>query len=494
MAQIDGPVDGFGKVEVNLPLVPEEAGFAQIAFDRGGGIATTARVTQNGELAVAEHTILFSSEFNGASGGSLINNMFNVSLTTFAATLSAGFLRINSGAVTTANAGYSLQTWETFQIQDGASTIARMAMRHTNGLVANKQFDFGFGYYDIAANQNAAMNEFAGFRWTQAGALIGVLEYSSGGAPTTVTVNINGGVPYPDDITHTYQVIINEDAVEFWVDGVFEGRIQAQSGSAGVTKGSGYPVIVRLFNAVSTPPLAPLFDIGSITVSRRGPANQIPRGTLQVMAGRHALTAQQGIQGASGALSVSPVSGTAPGAVTATNILPALANALGGYFRINGAAIVAAAHTEYLINSFGNPAIPETAGVASNGRALIITDLMISPLVVTAALTGGGFVAEWFVAIGSTGVSLATADGNGGAAVGTKSPKRMPLPIVDSLGAAAAVGTVSSRVGNGLINFETPLVLNPGEFIQIGFRTLQVTALVSAGDISGGIGINGYWQ
>ena len=495
MADIDGPLDAYGNVEVNLPLNIDQAGFVQLGFKRGAGNTQAARITQNGELAIAEHTVLFSSEFNGGAAGALINNQFNLNATTMAAVLNAGFLRMNSGVITTLNTGISIQSWEVFQIQDGSSNKARIALRTTNGAISNKQFDFGFGFYDVAANHNAAMNEFAGFRWTQAGNLIGVLEYSTGGAPTTITVNINGGLPYSDNVTRTYEVIVNEDAVEFWVEGVYEARIVAQADAPGVTKASGYPVMARLFTAASAPSLAPVFDIGSITVSRRGPANQIPRPALQGMAGRHALTPQQGIQAASGSISVSPASGSSPAGVTATNVLPALANALGGYYRLNGAAITVTPHTEYLINTFGNPAVPETAGGANNGRALIITELMISPLVVTAALTGGGFVAEWFVAIGSTAVSLATADANGGATIGTKSPKRMPLPVVDSLAAAAAVGVVATRTGEGgLITFETPLVLNPGEFIQIGFRTLQVTALVSAGTIDGGIGINGYWQ
>lgn len=487
--------DGNGNAKVNLPLTPVDAGFVQVGYNRGAGVGGVARVTQNGELAVAEHTIIMSAEFNGAAATALVNSQFNTALTTMTILTNAGFLRMNAGLSAAINVGAALHSWAVFQVQDGSSIKARMAMKHNNGAINNKQFDFGFGHYDIAANQNAPMNEFLGFRWTQAGALVGVMEYSTGGAATTVTVNLNGGVPFADNVTRTYEVIVNEDGVEFWVDGAFLGRIAAQPDSPGVTKASGYPVICRQFNGASAPALAPVFDIGSITVSRRGPGTQMDRPTLQGIAGRHALTPQHGIQAAAGALSVSPASGTAPGSVVATNALPALANALGGYFRITGTAIVAAVHTEYLVNSWGNPIVPEAAGAANNGRALIVTELMISPLVVSAALTGGGFVAEWFLAIGSTAVSLATADGVGGANVGTKSPKRMPLPIVDSLAAAAAVGVVATRTGEGgLITFETPLVLNPGEFIQIGFRTLQVTAAVTAGDISGGIGINGYWQ
>jgi hypothetical protein len=486
--------DGNGNAKVNLPTDLDEAGIAQIGFKRTTGRGNIAKVTQNGELAIAENTVLFNAEFNASAVSSLLNNQFNNAVSTMTLLVTGGFLRFNSGIVTTINTGATIHSWEIFQVQDGVSNKLRVSMRHLNGAIANKQFDLGFGFYDIANQQNNPMNEFVGFRWTQAGALIGVMEYTLGGAVTAVTTNINGGVPYSDNVTHTYDVIINEDGVEFWVDDVCQGFIASQPDAPGVSKGSGYPIIARLLNGGSAPSSAPVFDIGGMTVSRRGPANQIPRGALQAMQGRHILTPQNGLQTANGALSVSPTSGTGPSGITATNITPALGNALGGYFRLNGAAIVSTGHTEYLINSFGNPGIPEGIGAANNGRAMIITDLMISPLVVSTVLVGGGFTAEWFLAIGSTGVSLATGDANGGGSIGTKSPKRMPLPIVDTLGAAAAAGTVSTRAGEpGLINFETPLVINPGEFIQIGFRTLFVGAAVTSGTIDGGIGINGYW-
>ena len=477
-----------------MPLLIPQAGFVQLGYNRGG-IGVPVKATPDGEIAVGEHTILFSAEFNGPSAAALLTNQFNLSATTMTALTNAGFLRFNAGAITTINTGYSIQSWNVFQIQDGASTKARMTMKHQNGAINNKQFDFGFGYHDINTAQSAAMNEFAGFRWTQAGNLVGVLEYSNGGAPTSLTVNINGGVPYSDNVTRTYEVVINESAVEFWVDGEFQARILMQADAPGVHKASGYPIVIREFIGASAAALAPVFDVGSVTVSRRGPGTQLSRPALQAMSGRHILTPQHGIQSANGSLSVVPASGTAPGGVTATNALPALASALSGYYKMNGAAITATVHTEYLVLGYGNPAIPEAAGALNNGRAFFITELMISPIVVGAALTGGGFVLEWFLALGSTAVSLATGDAVGTTALGQKSPKRMPLPIVDSIAAAAAVGTVATRSGEGgLLTFETPLCVNPGEFFQLGFRTLQVTALVSAGSLDGGIGVNGYWQ
>jgi hypothetical protein len=119
---------------------------------------------------------------------------------------------------------------------------------------------------------------------------------------------------------------------------------------------------------------------------------------------------------------------------------------------------------------------------------------MISPAVVTTVLVGGGFVTGYLIAIGSTALSLATADAIGGAAIGTKSPRRIWLPMTDTLAAAAAVGTVATRNGQSAISFQTPLVVHPGEFVVVAMRTMQVTALVSSGVIGINIGYSGYWE
>jgi len=494
MATIDGPLDANGNLEVNLPLVAAQAGFGQTAFVKSPGVARVARVNAEGELRMAQNTRLFDSDFNGPAAGALLNNQWNQQATTMASVISAGFLRLNSGVVTTINTGISINTYLTFPTHDMSTLKLSAILRHTNGAISNKQMDLGFGYYDVAAQQNAVMNEFVGFRWTQAGNFVGVVEYSAGGAPTTITVNLNGGVPFSDNVARAYEIFPDETGVDFYVDGVWLGNIPIQADAPGILKASGYPVIARLFNAASAPTLAPVFEIGSVVVGRIGPGQNEDRATLQVAQGRHATRAQAGVQSANGSTNSVPASGTAPTVLVPSNTVSGLVG-LGGYGRTTMTGVVAATHTELIMASFQNPTVPEALGAGNNGRSLILTDLMISPMIVSVLFAGGGFTAEWFLAYGSTALSLATTDAVGGASIGTKSPTKIPLPIFDTLAAAAAVGTIAIRTGEqGLINLQTPIVINPGEFVHVGLRTMFVAAAVTAGAVDYGIGFSGYWQ
>jgi hypothetical protein len=386
-----------------------------------------------------------------------------------------------------------MQSWRQFSIEDGAGLRVKIQLRHTNGSVAHKQMDVGLGSYAIAANQAGACIEFIGFRWTTAGALQGVLEYSTGGAPTSLTVNINGGVPLSDNVSREYEILVTDNLVEFWINNVYQAQIVIATDAPGLLKGSGYPVFMRLFNSGSAPAAAPVLDIGDVSVIRVGPGVDIPQPIRQALAGRHSAYAQPGLTTTDGTTASIPASGTAPTAGTPSNTV-ANVTGLGGFYRFNGSAITATAHTNYIITDYANPALPIVAGAGNDARNLIITDILISPMVVSAALTGGGFTAEWFVAIGHSAVSLATATTNGTTALALKAPRIIPLPTFDTLAAAAAAGVVATRQGDNSIRLGTPLVINPGERIAIGFRTVFVGALVSAGTIDGGIGVSGYWD
>lgn len=134
------------------------------------------------------------------------------------------------------------------------------------------------------------------------------------------------------------------------------------------------------------------------------------------------------------------------------------------------------------------------AGAALDARNLVITDIMISPLVVSTVLVGGGAVWGWFIAVGANALSLATTDAAGTTALGTMSPRITPLPLYDQIAAAAAVGTVCTRTGDSSISLQTPLVVPNGTFVVVGIRTKHVAAAITSGVLDGQIGISGFWD
>lgn len=485
--------DGNDNAMVNLPTTATQAGFARIAYKRDASVAREANISEEGGLETRQGRLLFHTNFNGAAAGALINNQYNQQATTITIALNAGFLRFNNGAITTINTGASINSWRVFQIE-AKSTLALSAhIRHTNGAVANKMFEFGFGYYDVAANQAAAMNEFIGFRWTNAGALLGVLEYSAGGAPTTNTVNINGGVPYADSTARRYEVQVSQEQVEFWVDGVFQDSIARQANAPGICKASGYFIIARQMHTGSLPPAAPVFDIANVNVARYGYEADIPISHRQASMGRHSNQGQAGSTATNGNTALIQASGTAPTGTTGSNVATTITG-LGGWYGLNAAAITATAHSNIILSTYQNAIVPEAAGAALDGRNLVITDIFLTPMVVSTVLVGGGATWAWFIAVGSTALSLATTDAAGGAAVGTASPRVMPLAAFDTGAAAAAVGTVMTRTGDSSFSLQTPLVVEPGRFVHIGIRTIYVAAAYSSGVLGGGIGVSGYWD
>jgi hypothetical protein len=481
-------LDSNSNVKVNLPTAPLQAGMVQNSFTRDAATARVTRVTEEGEMYGASGRLMFYADFNGVT---LLNNQFNTQATTLTAVLTNGFVKLNGGLVTTLNTGVSITSARSFSIEDGQAIRIKKKIRSTQGSIINKQFDSGIGMYAVAANQAGAMVEFAGFRWTLAGGLIGVVAQTLGAAASEVTVNINGGVPLSDNITRTYEIVVTTNVVEFWIDGVYQAKIDRQADAPCILKGAAYPLLDRLY-FTTAPVSAPSFDIGEISVTKVGPEADLPIAYRQALMGRHSSYAQTGLTGTGGNTAVATGNAAAITAAAGTNAATA-STGLGGYFACT-ATSMGVALNNIIMNTYQNPAFPIAAGAATNGRNLVITGIRVSPLVVTTALTGGGFVANWWVAIGNTALTQATTDAAGSTTLGTKSPRIIPLSVIDVLAAAAAAGVVATRTGDSYYPLETPLVVHPGEFISVGCKILFAGAAVTAGVVTGAVGYGGYWD
>ena len=481
-------VDTNNNLKVNLPTVPLQAGFMQNSFTRDAATSRITRVTEEGEMYGASGRMMFYSDFNGAT---LLNNQWNTQATTLTAVLTNGFVKLNGGLVTTSNTGVSLSSARGFAIEDGQAIRIKQKIRHTQGAIINKQFDFGLGMYVVAAAQAGAMVEFAGFRWTLTGGLIGVLAVTLGGAATEYTVNINGGIPLSDNVTRTYEVLLTTNTIEFWINNVYQASIVMQPDAPCVFKGAAYPILNRLY-FTTAPVSAPSFDIGETSVIKIGPEADIPIAYRQSLMGRHSAFAQTGLVGTTGNTAVAVANAAAITATVGTNAVAA-STGLGGYYACT-ATSMGGALNNIIMNAYQNPAIPIAAGAATNGRNLVITGVRISPMVVTTLFAGGGFVANWWVSVGNTAVNQATADAAGTTTLGTKSPRIIPLSVTDTLAAAAAAGTVATRAGDSYYPLETPLIVHPGEFISVGVKILYAGAAVTAGVVTGAVGYGGYWD
>jgi len=491
---IGAPLDANGNVASNLPTTNTQAGFSRKTFfPATGANARNEAVTYDGMGYAAESRQLWCCAWNSAS--TTWSTKIGTNATTMTKAVTNGYMRLNASAITTTTTGISIYSWRAFTIEHNYDYWVVMSVRHTNATATNKQCDVGLGYYGFAAGQAAAMNEFVGFRWTTTGGLLGVVETSQGGAPTSQTVNINSNTPYSDSVSRNYAVLVTDDVVEFYVDGVYQDKINRPTGSWSILKGASLPFIARVFNSGAASAAA-TFDLGEIAVHKTGPDDGMPHPFLMAAMGKSSYYYQPDITAASTATHLVPASGTAPTAAVGSNTASAANNVavMGGLIRNTLTGVTVTLSTNVLWTAYQNPARPTAAGVATNARNFYCTGINIGPMVVTTALTGGGFTAAWFAAIGASATSLATADADGTTAVAQLAPRYVPLTLVSTLAATAALGVVATDAGDHQFVFPTPLVVYPGEFISIGMRTIAVTAAVTAGDATCMIGINGYWD
>lgn len=158
-----------------------------------------------------------------------------------------------------------------------------------------------------------------------------------------------------------------------------------------------------------------------------------------------------------------------------TTTTAALGSGLGGQFWETDTLAVT---TDGVICSYQVPA--GTANV--QGRRLVLRGVNINSFIQT-ALTGGGYVAQWSIAFGHTTVSLATAE-----AATSKASRRVGIGVQ-----AVVSGAVISTVLNSLqINFDSPIYVNPSEFIAIVKK--KVGTAPSAGVIAHLITLDYGWE
>jgi hypothetical protein len=487
-------VDANNNLQVNLPVVASRAGFAQQTYVPDSTVTPkTARVTLDNGAYTAEPRQVLELDFNSAS--TTWAAKIGTNATTMTKAVQNGYMRLNNSAITTTTTGISIYSNRVVTVENGYDLRVKMHIRTNNATATNKQIDAGLGYYAFGAGQAAAMNEFLGFRWTTTGGLLGVMETSQGGAPTAQTVNINSNAPYSDNVAREYEVILTDVDAEFWVEGVFQGRIAKPTGSYGIFKGVSLPLMARIFNSGAAS-AATTFDVGDASVIKIGCDDGVAHNLRMAAMGKSSYYYQPDLTAAATATHLLPASGTAPTPAVGSNTASAANNVavMGGLIGNTLTGVTVTLSTNVLWIAYQNPAVPTVAGVATNARNFYVTGIMIGNHIITAALTGGGYTAAWFAAIGATATSLATTDADGTTAVAQKAPRFIPLSLVSTVAAAAALGTVSTDVGDHQFQFPTPLPVHPGEFLHIGFRTIAVTAAVTVGAAQCMISVNGYWD
>ena len=183
-------------------------------------------------------------------------------------------------------------------------------------------------------------------------------------------------------------------------------------------------------------------------------------------------------RGAAAGFTANYANSAAPTSATLSNTAAGYTT-LGGQFQF---AAVAGAETDYALFGFQVTA-PSAAGA---GKNLVIRGVRIETANTGAAVGATATLLQWGLGVGSTAVSLATADS---ATAGTRAPRRLTLGM-QYLPAASPIGYLAADIDAKL---DAPIYVAAGTFVLIILK-MPVGLATASQIIRGVVQINGFWE
>ena len=463
-------VDANKNLNVVTPQVAAQAGYSVGLFENDDGTFTGVKerkspyVTPDQRLSVGVDTLLMNETFNmTAQNTSRLRSVVATMTNSFNTT---GII-LNANSALVASNGTQLSTWRQFPLLGNAALKLKTSIAITQAMLANQVIEFGL--FPFAAG-NVAPSEGVFIRLTSAG-LIGAMTFNG-----TETTTGPLAVSFVDNRVYQFRFTISEREVKFWRDDILIATLEVPTanGQPFITTALPFSWQFRNSGTVSGSPVAQM-RVTDASVSQMSLNLGKPFPHIAASHGSNSSQAQDGATMGSTALMTNNL---APGAgVVMTNTTAALGVGLGGQF---ASLPTLAANTDGIVCSYQNP----VGTVNQTPRTLYITGMRISSMVTT-VLAGGPVQNVYSLAFGHTNVSLATSE-----AVAAKAARRIPLGM-ETFALNAAVGTIGTP-GGITIPFETPVVVNPGEFIALAAKNVGV--VTTTGVITYLVSFNGYWE
>ena len=453
---------------VQNPKTATQAGFAgAIAIRDPGAITGTpnigyADITNNRRLRVSVDTPMFQDQFNYAAQNTA---MWKVTTTTMTVTFGTAGATLNAGASVATSVDAVMQTYRAFPLFTAGELVFESRHYLNVSPQTNNAVYFGIG----TPGTTAAPTDGVYFQLDATGVLRGIVNFNG-------TTSQTSAITAPSiNVSHDWVIVIDDGVAEFWIDNI----LQATIAYGGFVSGAGTPSLsasgyafYQTYNGGSAPASAQKVVVQNLQVTLYGLNTSKPWAHIKVGEGLAAYQGQNG--GTMGSTALYANSGN-PTAAVPSNTTAALGSGLGGNFWETATLAV---NTDGIISSFQNPA----GSTTQTPRNLYITGIRWYSMVQT-VLAGGPFVYECGIAFGHTSVSLATSE-----AAATKAPRRFPVGFY-TLPATAAVGTLGATFVH---QFQTPLLVQPGEFIQTIVRNIGTVG--TSGTIAHMIGPEGYWE
>lgn len=412
-----------------------------------------------GRVDTGRDTPLFADRFVGSAVAA--HNKWAQSILTQTTTVASGAITLNASAITTINTYSNLLTVPKFRGYVDGALAMRARARPINLPQTNALAELGFGN----ALTNAAPTDGAFFRWTASGGFECVI--NRGGAEASVSMTAPTA-----NIYSIFTLRVFADKLECFVETPSAGTSQR----AVVTFDSGATSafnespsgLIRVVNGASAPALAPQLVVGIFEVGKKVVDEARPVQSTAAYSGQSSpYTPTTGAQAANNANSAAPASAT-------------LSNTAAGYTTLGGRyqfVAVPGAATDYALFGYQVP----------TSYRFMVTGISISTCNTVAAVATTATAFEWSLGVGSTAVSLATADAI--AATPTSAPRRISLGK-QSLAIGAAAEACATDV---VRTFASPIPVESGRFLHVILQ-MPVGTATATEVFRGTVTIDGYFE
>lgn len=464
-------VDSNKNLKVNLPTGQTQAGYVSNIFENDDGSLYGTKTmgipyVSEKRMLVGIDTPITDYTFNATAQDTGAWRYVTATMTT---TWNTTGMLLNAISTLTTATGTAISSWKQYVVNGNASLWIDATLNITATPLANQVFEFGL--FPFGAG-NVAPTEGVYFRFSTAG-LVGVINYNGTETVTSVMV---AAASVAINTNFVFSIHLNERYASFWRD----GKLLA-NGVINTPGGNGQPFITTAlpqtfqFRNSGTVSGAPVMQVKVTDTSTDQKAINLGKPYPHIQTAKGLIASQGQNGGTMGSTALYTNSLAAGAGVAMTNTTAALGTGLGGQFATQPTL---AAGTDGIVCSYQIPA----GSINQTPRTLYITGIKIQGGVTT-TLTGGPVLYAYSLAYGHTAASMATAE-----AVAAKAPRRIALGM-EAFVVTAAAGVAGAGV---TIQFTSPVVVNPGEFIAVCAKNFGT--VTSAGVIAFLITIDGYWE
>ena len=421
-------------------------------------------VSQDGHIEISRNTLHFHSMFTATTQNT---NVWKYTSATQTATQASGYLALNNGLTATITTGVSMSSWKYFGLQDGATMQLTMAIQITSALLSGQTIEIGL----FLPTQTTAPADGAYFR-VSSSAILGCVNYA--GVETTVNLPTTLTAATNTD----FVIVVGEKVVEFYILGAYAGSITIPVAQPNAFSSQALPITLQHRNATALTGTVSTPRFSCISLYQKDIDMVKPWAHTMASNGCHSSEGTDGNTMGTTALYSNNLAAGAGAAMT--NTTAALGTGLGGQFAALPTLVVG---TDGIVCSYLNP----TGSAAIPPKVLYITGIRIQGAVTT-ILAGGPVLYAYSLAYGHSALSLTTAQAGSFVSPTTKAATRIALGYENFI-VTAPVGTIGGGV---FVPFQSPIVVNPGEYIALCAKNFGV--VTTTGVITFLVTLEGYQE